>query len=84
MEGCVAEWQNHCVLGVHPHPPAPSTAEPANAQDPAPAPIAQAAGRSQLSARSAPPITPTVKMRGAPGPSKSRGRVAKPKLQAPL
>lgn len=22
MEDCVAEWQMHCLLGVHPHPPA--------------------------------------------------------------
>ncbi|KAF8210710.1 hypothetical protein K438DRAFT_1808082 [Mycena galopus ATCC 62051] len=24
MASCIAEWQQHCVLGVHPHPPAPS------------------------------------------------------------
>ncbi|KAJ7816713.1 hypothetical protein B0H14DRAFT_3475167 [Mycena olivaceomarginata] len=21
MQGCIAEWQQHCALGVHPHPP---------------------------------------------------------------
>ncbi|KAJ7363062.1 hypothetical protein DFH08DRAFT_800051 [Mycena albidolilacea] len=27
MQGCVAEWQQHYVLGVHPHPPEPKHAE---------------------------------------------------------
>ncbi|KAJ7214590.1 hypothetical protein B0H12DRAFT_1242149 [Mycena haematopus] len=31
MEGCVAEWQQHCALGVHPH-----QADPANAGTPIP------------------------------------------------
>ncbi|KAJ7238551.1 hypothetical protein B0H12DRAFT_1075226 [Mycena haematopus] len=31
MEGCVAEWQQHCALGVHPHP-----AMPANPETPIP------------------------------------------------
>ncbi|KAJ7602791.1 hypothetical protein DFH06DRAFT_1351025 [Mycena polygramma] len=26
MAGCVAEWQKHCALGVHPHPPDPQGA----------------------------------------------------------
>ncbi|KAF8182179.1 hypothetical protein K438DRAFT_1956291 [Mycena galopus ATCC 62051] len=24
MAACVAKWQEHCALGVHPHPPAPA------------------------------------------------------------
>ncbi|KAF8151203.1 hypothetical protein K438DRAFT_1988199 [Mycena galopus ATCC 62051] len=72
MEGCVAEWQQHCVLGVHPHPPRPSTT------DPVPAPIAQP------STQSAQPVISPTKLRGTPGTPKSRGRVAKPELQAQL
>jgi hypothetical protein len=26
MRGCIAEWQEHCVLGVHPHPVEPQHA----------------------------------------------------------
>ncbi|KAJ7721223.1 hypothetical protein B0H14DRAFT_2642496 [Mycena olivaceomarginata] len=26
MQGCIAEWQQHCALGVHPHPPEPKHA----------------------------------------------------------
>ncbi|KAJ7812083.1 hypothetical protein B0H14DRAFT_2606037 [Mycena olivaceomarginata] len=29
MEGCIAEWQEHCALGVHPHPAVPQQARPA-------------------------------------------------------
>ncbi|KAJ7687209.1 hypothetical protein B0H14DRAFT_899978 [Mycena olivaceomarginata] len=25
MQGCIDEWQEHCALGVHPHPAAPPT-----------------------------------------------------------
>jgi hypothetical protein len=23
MQGCIVEWQQHCLLGVHPHPADP-------------------------------------------------------------
>ncbi|KAJ7870631.1 hypothetical protein B0H14DRAFT_3573811 [Mycena olivaceomarginata] len=29
MEGCIAEWQQHCLLGVHPHPANPKKVEAA-------------------------------------------------------
>ncbi|KAJ7795977.1 hypothetical protein B0H14DRAFT_3495312 [Mycena olivaceomarginata] len=29
MEGCIAEWQQHCILGVHPHPANPKKVEAA-------------------------------------------------------
>ncbi|KAJ7792209.1 hypothetical protein B0H14DRAFT_2624116 [Mycena olivaceomarginata] len=28
MDACIAEWQEHCTLGVHPHPPVPPRTEP--------------------------------------------------------
>ncbi|KAJ7701649.1 hypothetical protein B0H14DRAFT_3649892 [Mycena olivaceomarginata] len=33
LKGCIDEWQEHCALGVHPHPPRPTTAEAASIDD---------------------------------------------------
>ncbi|KAF8197628.1 hypothetical protein K438DRAFT_1759769 [Mycena galopus ATCC 62051] len=33
MESCVTEWQQHCLLGVHPHPLAPVRIDAAPAQN---------------------------------------------------
>ncbi|KAJ7686441.1 hypothetical protein B0H14DRAFT_3534560 [Mycena olivaceomarginata] len=36
MAGCVAEWQEHCLLSVHPHPADPVRTD--NPRSPSPAP----------------------------------------------
>jgi hypothetical protein len=36
MEGCVAKWQEHCCLGVHPHPADPERADAVRLPSPAP------------------------------------------------
>ncbi|KAJ7747586.1 hypothetical protein B0H14DRAFT_3514010 [Mycena olivaceomarginata] len=75
IEGCIAEWQQHCLLGVHPHPAEPQ--RPVEAQRAA----APAAGRRPTSAPATPRRTAIME---TPGPSKTRGRRVEGALQADL
>ncbi|KAJ7828218.1 hypothetical protein B0H14DRAFT_3466416 [Mycena olivaceomarginata] len=65
MAGCVAEWQEHCLLGVHPHPANPVHA--GNPPSPAPAP-----------ATTTTPSSPISTIQATPGPPRRRGRQVGP------
>ncbi|KAJ7315786.1 hypothetical protein DFH08DRAFT_971799 [Mycena albidolilacea] len=60
MAGCIAEWQQHCAVGVHPHPAAPE--EAASSQTPRVTPQA-ARQQAAIQATAGPP-----KSRGRPVP----------------
>jgi hypothetical protein len=69
MAGCIAEWQEHCVLGVHPHPADPVLADNPRSLSPAPATAT---------------ATPISTVGATPGPSCSQAYHADPGFQAEL
>jgi hypothetical protein len=74
MEGCVAEWQEHCCLGVHPHPADPKHADAVRLPSPAPVtPTVIAPTTTQMSV-----------IRANPGPARSRACRVEMSLQAEL
>jgi hypothetical protein len=74
MEGCVAEWQEHCLLGVHPHPADPERGDTVRSPSPAPATTTVLTGTAP----------PTSAIRANAGPPRNRARRVDSSMQAQL
>ncbi|KAJ7434717.1 hypothetical protein FB451DRAFT_1195096 [Mycena latifolia] len=76
VEGCIKEWQVLCCLGVHPHPADPRLG--GQVRD-----VHATVGPGVVNT-AAPPITPAEAVAATESPSRERGRVVEPGLQAAL